>query len=271
MIESGSIATAFESLLRLESKPLAGSILASSLEGGKGSWKVGIDDAGRPCVLVQPISRGGKKAAAVSLENLEVQFQLRCNIQHAEGTVATAHYTLLRLTSESLADRSVFFSVCETIANLTGHSPDEVSLHQAIARLVALFRKLLLPPSRTNIGLFGEMIFILASKDASKAIYAWRNDEYDRYDFSTQNIMIEVKTTSHSQRVHEFSYEQCDIQGGANGFAVSIIVERASGGINVHQLQNKIEERLTGDFASILKLRPPGLEQLSTWRRRVGL
>lgn len=236
-------------------RPATGCILASSFDEGGDAWKVGVDDAGHPCILVQPISRGHKKAAAIALENFEAQFQVRCTLQHADGTTQTAHYTLLRLTSKRLADRAVFFSVCETIRDLVGREPDESSLYQAVARLVALFRRLLLPPTRTNIGLFGEMVFILEARSASTAIQAWRNDEYDRYDFSTPNLRIEVKTTSQPQRIHEFSYEQCDVGGDIKGVVASIIVERASSGTNVLQLQNLIEERLTGDYASLLKLR----------------
>lgn len=264
MIKSGNIMVAFDSLLKSGIRPEKGSILASSFDDCKQAWKVGIDDAGHPCVLVQPSSTNARKASAIALENLEVQFQVRCKLQHEEGSITTAHYTLLRLTSERISDRTVFFSVCETIADLAGCDPDEVSLHEAIARLVALFRRLLLPPSRTNIGLFGEMVFILEAADTAKAIHAWRNDEYDRHDFSTQDLRIEVKSTSQPQRIHEFSYEQCEIQSGTNSLVASIIVERNAGGITVQQLQDLIEERLIGHFGSLLKLRSVVAETLQT-------
>lgn len=262
MTKSGNIAAAFDSLLESGIRPAKGSILASSFDEKKQAWKVGIDDAGHPCVLVQPEMRNAKKVAAIALENLEVQFQIRCKIQHEGGRIETAHYTLLKLTSERVSDRTVFFSVCEAITDLAGHKPDEASLYEAITRLVALFRRLLLPPSRTNVGLFGEMVFILEARDAAKAIHAWRTDEYDRYDFSIKDHRVEVKSTSRPQRIHEFSYEQCEAQYDVKGVAASIIVERSAGGITIQKLQHLIEERLIGDFASVLKLRSVVAETL---------
>lgn len=262
MKNPGTFAAAFVRLLKSGGRPVKGSILASSVDDAKVAWKVGIDDTGNPCVLVRPNPSNSKKASAISLENLEVQFRVNCRLQHEVGGFDTENYTLLRLTSERTSDQTIFFSVCETIADLAGLEPDEATLNQAISRLVALFRRLLLPPSKTSIGLFGELVFILEARDAAEAILAWRNDEYDRYDFSTHDVRIEVKSTSQPHRIHEFSFEQCQVQDDLIGIVASIIVEQSAGGVTVQQLQSQIEERLTGDYASLLKLRSVVAETL---------
>lgn len=262
MTGSGRFLTAFDKLLQSGIRPEKGSILASSIESGNQAWKVGIDDAGNACILVTPKPSSAKRAPAIALENLEVQYRVRCKLQHEVGSVETELYTLLRLKTEHESDRAVFFSVCETIAKLVGCEPDETALNQAVIRLVALFRRLLLPPSRTNIGLFGEMVFILESRDAGRAIHAWRNDEYDRYDFSTDKVRIEVKSTSQSQRIHEFSLEQCEVLPDVTGMVASVIVEPNAGGTTIQQLQSQIENQLTGDYSSLLKLRSVVAETL---------
>lgn len=262
MTSSGRFLTAFDELLRSGTRPEKGSILASLIDSGNQAWKVGIDDAGNACVLVKPKPSSAKRAPAIALENLEVQYRVKCKLQHEVGSIETELYTLIRLKSEHVADRTVFFSVCEAITELIGCEPDETVLNQAVLRLVTLFRRLLLPPSRTNIGLFGELVFILESCDAGRAILAWRNDEYDRYDFSTDEVRIEVKSTSQSQRIHEFSLEQCEVLPNITGLVASVIVEQSAGGTTIQQLQSQIENRLTGDYSSLLKLRSVVAETL---------
>jgi hypothetical protein len=262
MTSSGRFLTAFEKLFQSETRPEKGSILASLTESENHAWKVGIDDAGNACVLVKPKPSNVKRAPAIALENLEVQYRVNCKLQHDVGNIEMELYTLIRLKSEHVADRVVFFSVCETIAELVGYEPDETALNQAVLRLVTLFRRLLLPPSRTNIGLFGEMVFILESSDTGRAIHAWRNDEYDRYDFSTDEVRIEVKSTSQPQRIHEFSLEQCEAPPDTTGMVASIVVEQSAGGTTIQQLQDQIENLLTGDYDSLLKLRSVVAETL---------
>lgn len=264
MSVSGNITVAYEELLQGDTRPSSGSIVASQFEGGGSSWKVGIDETGHPCILVSPKAQSKSKQPAIALENLAIQFNLRCRLEHSDGTSSIGNYVLLRLTSDRSSDLAIFFSVCEAIVGLLGGDPDEADLYDAVQRIVTLFRRLLLQPTRTQVGLFGEMLVIFLAEDPKLAIDAWREDEGERHDFSSPELRIEVKTTSQGQRTHEFSLEQCDVEVYGPIIVASVMAERISGGVNILQLRSKIEARLAGQFPSIFKLRSIVAEALGS-------
>jgi hypothetical protein len=73
----------------------------------------------------------------------------------------------------------------------------------------------------------------------------WRADSFDRFDFSTQNRVIEIKATIGQLRSHEFNLEQLSIPTSGKGFVVSILLQRVSGGTSVLELVSTIEASIT--------------------------
>lgn len=252
---TGRFAIAYSSLVAGGGRPSEASYLVVSLDNGLENWFVGVDDQDHPSILVQSQSVSGRHPPPIKLENLDVQFHIPCKIERAGESVNNATCSVVRLNSIDPAMRNVFFSVCDSIVALLGNSPQDKDLSKAMRRIASIFRKMLAPPTRTLSGLFGELSLIYQALLPQELIKNWREADDDRYDFSSNDLKIEVKGTSTRRRMHEFAFEQCQPPAGALGLVASVFVERAGRGTSIRELQTLIETRLAGRLGEILKLR----------------
>uniref|UniRef100_UPI000F8F729E PD-(D/E)XK motif protein n=1 Tax=Shimia sediminis TaxID=2497945 RepID=UPI000F8F729E len=255
MTTTDDIANSFSELTNATSQPGVGSILAAEIRVDLPSWAIGTDDCGNVCLLVTTLFKQSKKPPSIMLQNLEIQFQIKCVVERASGKSETNEFTVIRLTSNRTEDRRIFFSVCGSLIDYVGDQPNESFLKKSIIRLANLFRKLLLPPRSSDIGLFGELIYIFCASNPASAVSAWRNSESDKFDFWTPDLRIEVKATTLRQRRHEFSYEQCNFPIDQKGFVASILLDESSRGSSLLDLQELLENQLAGDLESTFKLR----------------
>ena len=251
----GGFEAAFAALTADGSQPPNNSYLVLSLGGSLESWFVGIDDQGCPCVLVESSSKTERQLAPIKLENLDVHFHIPCKVKIASQAASQSTCSVLRLKSQDSNTRAVFFSVCDSIAKMLGSAPRNTDLSKAMRRLAAIFRRMLAPPSRSLAGLFGELVLIYRSLLPHELVKDWRETDKDRYDFSANDLKVEVKSTSTRRRIHEFSHEQCCTPAGSLGLVASVFVERTSRGTSVRGLQEMIESRVSSRPETIFKLR----------------
>lgn len=252
---SGSFALAYDDLIAGGRTPSEGSFLVVPIGVGFQNWFVGIDDQQRPSVLVQSETVEGRQPPPIKLENLDVQFHVPCKIERANARIVDANCSVMRLSSADRSTREVFFSVCDSIALMLGDSPKDNELSKAMRRLAEIFRRMLSSPTRKLSGLFGELCLIHQARLPHELIRDWREDDADRYDFSSNELKVEVKSSSTRRRTHEFSFEQCNPPAGAVGLVASLFTERTGRGTSVRELQVLIEARVAGRPDSILKLR----------------
>ncbi len=252
---TGRFEETFDRLISGGGEPSHDSYLVLDLGEDLASWFVGIDANCHPCILVESTSIAGKQPSPIKLENLDVQFHVPCKVERTHGITKKTTCNVVRLKSDDLAMRRVFYSVCDTMALMLGNTPRDTDLSKAMKRLAAIFRKMLAPASRTLAGLFGELTVIYRSVLPHELIRDWRTADVDRYDFSSNDLKVEVKSSSVRQRVHEFSYEQCSPPSGTVGLVASVFVERASRGNSIIDLLNLVEMRLPGKLEAIFKLR----------------
>ncbi|WP_195164206.1 PD-(D/E)XK motif protein [Mesorhizobium sp. NBSH29] len=261
---TGRFGKAYADLTAKGGRPSEASYLVVSLGDELDSWFVGMDDQQHPSILVQSESPSSRHPPPIRLENLDVQFHVPCKIEPAGGLIANAKCSVMRLNSTDPATRDVFFSVCDSIADMLGNSPQDNELSKAMRRLAAIFRRMLAAPTRTLSGLFGELCLIYQARLPHELIRDWRESDEARYDFSSNDLKVEVKSTSTRRRVHEFAFEQCTPPAGALGLVASIFVERAGRGTSIREIQSLIESRLTGRPDAILKLREVVAKTLGT-------
>ena len=265
---AGRFANAYTNLIAEGCKPSEASYLCVSLGVGLENWFVGMDDQEHPSILVQSESELDRRPPPIKLENLDVQFHVPCKIERPGEPTNNATCSVVRLNSNDPETRDVFFSVCDSIVAMLGNNPQDNELSKAMRRLAAIFRKMLDPPTRTLSGLFGELSLIYQALLPHELIRDWREDDADRYDFSSNDLKVEVKSTSTRRRVHEFALEQCKPHSEAVGLVASIFIERAGRGTSIRELQDLIESRLTGRPDAILKLREVVTQTLGTAHRQ---
>jgi len=257
-------APAFERLIQNGDLASEDSYLVVSLGDKHFNWFVGFDYHNHPCILIESVSVKGRQPPSIKLENLEVHFHIPCKIERSSEKMEQTTCSVMRLRSADPAIREAFFSVCDSIAEMLGNTPSDTELSKAMRRLAAIFRRILAPPTRKLAGLFGELVLIYQSSLPHELIRDWREANEDRYDFSSDDLKVEVKSTSSRRREHEFGYDQCAPPAQAIGLVASVFVERASRGTSIRKLQEKIEIRLEGKADEIFKLREVITDTLGT-------
>lgn len=267
---AGQFANAYTNLVTEGRKPSEASYLCASLSDGLENWFVGMNDQGHPSILVRSGSTSGRQPPSIKLENLDVQFHVPCQIERLGEPIDKATCSVVRLNTDDAATRDVFFSVFDSIVAILGNKPKDSELSKAMRRLAAIFRNMLAPPTRTLSGLFGELSLIYQALLPHELIRDWREEDADRYDFSSNDLKVEVKSTSTRRRVHEFALEQCNPPTEAFGLVASIFIERAGRGTSIQELQSLIEARLKGRPDAILKLREVVAQTLGTAQRQAG-
>ena len=205
---------------------------------------IGRDGEGRACLLIAAGDNHSRLHPPIRLENLDVQFALRCHLRKNNEPERDGTFTVVccRLPDPEIV--RYFLSVCETILHLAGTRPAEHDIAEAVNRLAAIFQRMQRPPSRPVNGLFGELYLLWRSANPARAIAAWRGDDSARFDFSDGDIRVDVKVASGKVRVHTFSYEQCNPPPGTIAVVGSLFAERASGGMALRSIFDYIEARV---------------------------
>jgi len=96
---------------------------------------------------------------------------------------------------------------------------------------------------QTEVGLFGELIFMLSHENVDEAIMAWHTDPRETYDFSGRGLQLEIKTTTRPVRIHQLKSTQSILTGENNFFYASLYSPLASDGKSVHDVIVELIER----------------------------
>lgn len=224
------------------------------------SHYIGRNAQGFPALLIGS-ERGGFHAP-VKLALIEARFGAECEIQPPDGALRREYLTTITCTSPDAQAQAYFVHVCETITRILGPLPTLPLVIDVVERLIDLFRRLAKPAARSLTGLIGELCILAWSRDIASATAAWRSSDVDRFDFSTRDIRLDVKTSSDRRRIHHLSAEQCQPPKGTIGLLVSIFVEASGGGLSVQELVRVIEGRLGQHQDLVLKVQQTVAETL---------
>lgn len=83
---------------------------------------------------------------------------------------------------------------------------------------------------------------------------AWRSKYSSRFDFSSGDIRLDVKTASGRVRAHTFSHDQCNPPPGTVALVASLFVERSASGLSLQELIRSIEAVAGNDSDLVMKL-----------------
>ena len=204
---------------------------------------IGRDNEDSASILFQVATSDRRQQAPLRLANLEVLFGLQCSIKHT-GMTSQGAFTVLRCRAIEREIIRYFFTIGETLLRLLGSNPTPAALSDAVNRFVIIFQKLQKPPMRSVVGLLGELFVIRQSYDSGRMLSAWRATDNSRFDFSADDVRIDVKATLGRVRAHTFSYEQCNPPPGTLALAASMFVEQISGGPSLRNLIEEIEHTI---------------------------
>lgn len=221
---------------------------------------VGRSAGGQPCLLLG--SEAGPFRAPVRLALLEARFGTLHRIRPDDGEEREELLSVITCTSPDVQVQSYFLYICETIVRIVGNEAALSDIVSAVQRLIDLFRHIARPATRSLNGLLGELVLIAASRNLPATVGAWRSSDYDRFDFSTGDVRLDVKAAADRVRAHHLSAEQCQPPPGTVGLLASLFVESSGGGQSLRELIQAIESGLAGQDDLILKLQQAVAETL---------
>lgn len=208
-------------------------------------YRLAKDAYGAPAILISiEDSRGKRRAASIVLENLTVQHEVSCRIVDKEGTEHGC-FTIIQCTSNEKALHTYFLSVITPLITLLGPDPSRQSINLVIKSVVELFHALTQAPRKTTQGLWAELFLIARASQPAKLALAWHPSPEDRYDFSSGNQRLEVKSTASRVRQHHFTLEQLSPPAGTSLIIASLLVERSDAGISLGELIELIRSRVS--------------------------
>lgn len=221
---------------------------------------VGRNAEGRPCMLLG--SPADRLQAPIRLAAIEARFGVACRISPADGVAREEVLTVVTCTAPEPQVQAYFLHACETIVRIVGPNPSQHLVVEVVQRLVDLFQRVTRPSSRSVTGLVGELYVIALSRDAAAAVRAWRSADDDRFDFTLEDVRMEVKASGERTRAHYLSADQCQPPAGTVGLLASLFIESAGGGMSVQELVREIEGRLGSANDLLLKLQETVAESL---------
>lgn len=170
----------------------------------------------------------------VTLDRIECKRSMKLNINLGDGEPETIEAGTLFFDAVSPAVEIVLDALANMVVNDIGRAGD----------LAQDFIDLFKPGKRLGddelIGLFGELVLISIAPDKEKALDLWHEASEGRYDFTSGNSRLEVKTTLGELRKHHFSSSQLPAKSGVKLRVASVLTETVQDGTSVIDLWQTI-------------------------------
>lgn len=96
----------------------------------------------------------------------------------------------------------------------------------------------------TVVGLFGELVLLNESSDPSALIDLWHSDTKDYFDFSSDKLRLEVKTSRNNLRNHRFSSNQIGNDLDGKTTIASLVLSTVEQGTSLATLVDMIAEKI---------------------------
>ena len=199
---------------------------------------------GAPVFLLHD-SSVAKYNPGINFRHLSAEFHATCHVR-TEVEDIQDQFCLVWCDAEApelheLFVRCVSAAIEELPANCGTHE-----LESRISKLRDLFSALARPGAREISGLWSELFIISCCGNPLRALSLWHEDQFDRFDFSSSNLHIEIKSTVRGLRAHEFALEQLQQPVGGAGFVVSMLLQPLTGGTSVLDLASEIDAKMDG-------------------------
>lgn len=211
-------------------------------------FRLAIDEELNPTILISEdkFDSSGWTKTNFRLDKLDLKFNVNCQVKDINtGKELYAPFTIIKQINGNSRMHDYFLRVVDGIISELRNDLSLVRLNSEIEYLVKLFSSPKKVDEKLIQGLWGEMLFILSSKDIENAVTAWHVDRDNLFDFSFNDHSTEIKTTIKNSRSHEFNNNQLKKYRRLKVKVVSIITEKASLGKSVLDLWNDINAKCT--------------------------
>jgi len=212
----------------------------------------GRTSAGYLCLLL--FAKAASHRSPIRMTSIDVTFAMPCSINFKDEVKHSKTLTAITCTTLDKVTNDYFMQISQMILGVLEKNPSFPHVVDTVNRFVDIFQKLSIPARKSVTGLFGELYIIHVAESPANVLSAWRIENEDRFDFSIDNIRIEVKVSTSRDRAHFFSREQCFPPENTLGLLFSLFLDSAGGGLSLEELVKKIELQIGNDPKLNLKL-----------------
>ena len=216
--------------------------------GKSSSFFFGRDPLDNIIFLIKPSDNDSNNSTNSSKgKYLDISFDLECEFK-LEECLQRGKFTMLTLKTSSKLMRGIFVRFCEDLIELLGEKPSSQQVNKVVKGMREIFINFIRPSTKSEIGLWGELLVISMAENKQNAIDSWHLNPSDTFDFNDGNYRLEVKTTIQNQRIHTFSLNQVLKSLESNSLICSIITSKIELGKDIYDLTEMISENLNQEY-----------------------
>lgn len=207
--------------------------------------KIGVNYLGFPVILISSkFDQTHLSQKNIKLKYIELTHNLECKVSE-NGKSKIDNYSVIIFKSNEEILQNYFLGIAQSLLNSLSKKPTQKEVFETFRNFVEIFRSLTETPTKTIQGLWAELILIEQSKNPETLINYWHNLPEEKFDFNADSEKIEVKSSSNLERVHIFTAEQLNPNNDSQVIIASIFTKQVSSGLNVLNLLDKINNRIT--------------------------
>lgn len=208
---------------------------------------IGVDSEDRAVVFIK--AQEGQRVPSIRTEKLQVDFcaEYKLYVNGIQDITSTFHS--IHCLSNEPEDTRVFIDVIESIISDPSTSFTIRSLSSIFYALVSLFETTPQQDTRKERqGLWGELFFMRHFGGYEKWISKWHSETGRLFDFTSEGKRIEIKSSTRSERIHDFSHRQLYPVGSEDIIIVSLLLREDDAGISLKSLIAEARTALRGNL-----------------------
>ncbi|SDN11399.1 Putative PD-(D/E)XK family member [Daejeonella rubra] len=207
--------------------------------------KIAVNYLGFPVILISSkFDQTHLSQKNIKLKYIELTHNLECKVWE-NGKSKIDNYSVIIFKSDEETLQNYFLGITQSLLNSLSKKPTQKEVFETFKNFVEIFRSLTQTPTKTIQGLWAELILVEQSKNPETLLNYWHNIPEEKFDFNADSEKIEVKSSSNLERVHIFTAEQLNPTNDSQVIIASIFTKQVSNGLNVLNLLDKIDNRIT--------------------------
>ncbi|MFZ4535339.1 PD-(D/E)XK motif protein [Propionivibrio sp.] len=235
----------WEKFEALEHDTSSGLALSALSLPSAGAHYLAKGSAGEPILLLR-VQKRRVPRIPLGLRHVQVEFEVECAVNDRESADSYVTATFCRAVCDPTAPglHALFIhALAGAVEGLPPNlTPGEVD--GFFEGAVELFRSFSSPAKTSVLGLWGELLVIIAAPSRDVLVTGWHVTPEETFDFAFPGAHLEVKTTARPNRQHDFALTQ--LRGElVPTFVASIVVEQSDAGENVFELAYALQDSLT--------------------------
>ena len=226
-------------LKRINETPEKNTLQVNVVDGYE-NYSIGLDSENRVSFLISfndQIFEDYK--TPYNGNNIYINFNFNGKVK-VGGDLKKEKFILLQLKNNEDNFLKIFLNICETIILELGTQPEYTDSRDYIFSLKDLFLKFNSQPTKTEIGLWGELAAIYFSNSKESFINSWHVSGKEIFDFNFEKLKIEVKTTKKTVRIHSMKHTQFVRLKKLDGIYLSCLLLQSDNGKSCIELSDLI-------------------------------